>query len=126
MAFVAMALLMALFWLDAEVATIWRIMSGLMPPWERSCAEPAKVRPIARASVINLFILSYEMVLCAALGLCAGLIVSLAAKIVQAERNSKKKQIFLHCRGDAYLGRQATECNLSTIARKNKDSMFKG
>ena len=63
MAFVAMALLTALFWLAADVATIWRIMSGLMPPWERSCAEPARARPIARASVMDLFISSCEMVL---------------------------------------------------------------
>ena len=35
-------------------------MSGLIPPCERSCAEPAKARPNARASVINLFILSCE------------------------------------------------------------------
>jgi len=32
MEFVAMALLMALFWLDAEDATICRIISGLIPP----------------------------------------------------------------------------------------------
>ena len=86
-----MALLIALFWFAAEVATIWRIMSGLMPPWERSCAEPAKVRPNARVSVMNLFILVVKMVLGAALGHCAGLIASLTAKVVQDERNSKKK-----------------------------------
>ena len=84
-----MALLMALFWLLAEVATIWRIMSGLMPPWERSCAEPAKARPAARASVMNLFIFGCEMVMRTALGLCAGLIASLTAKVVQVEDNAK-------------------------------------
>lgn len=58
MAFDAMALLKALFWLVAEAATIWRIMSGLMPPLDRSCAEPVKAtaRPIARANVVTLFI----------------------------------------------------------------------
>ena len=66
-------------------------MSGLIPPYERSCAEPARARPVAKASVMNLFILSSEMVYGAALGHCAGLIASLTAKVVQAERNGKKK-----------------------------------
>ena len=48
------------------------------------------------------------MVLRAALGLYAGLIVSSTAKVVQAERNGKKKQFFLHSRGAAYLRRKAT------------------
>ena len=105
MAFEAMALLRALFWLVAEAATILRIISGLMPPSERSCAAPVKARPIASASVVNLFIICSEMILRAALDPRAGLIASLTAKVVQAERNSKKNQIFLHCRGAAHLAR---------------------
>ena len=57
------------------------------------------------------------MVLRAALGICARLIAYFTAKVVQAERNSKKKPFFLHCRGAAYLRRQATECKPNTKAK---------
>ena len=62
MAFVAIALLNALFWLVDDVATICSIMSGLIPHLEWSCAEPTKARPIAKASVMKIFILSSEMI----------------------------------------------------------------
>ena len=96
MAFAAMALLIALFWLVAEAATIWRIMSGEMPPFERSCAEPVKAtaRPIARARVVTLFIKSCKMIVHEALSPRARLIVSLASKVQKMLRPSKKSMPF--------------------------------
>ena len=62
MEFVAIALLTALFWLDDDVAIICSIMLGLIPHLERSYADPAKARSIAKASVMKIFIISCEMI----------------------------------------------------------------
>lgn len=54
MEFVAIALLTALFWLVDDVAIICSIMLGLIPHLERSYADPAKARSIAKASVMKI------------------------------------------------------------------------